>query len=290
VPVVQTLHNFRLLCPGALFFRDDKICEECLRGDFKPALKHRCYRESNMQTRAVVRMLEYHRKIGTYKDKVSKYIALTNFCRNKFIEAGFPSENIAVKPNFISNPPEPRFGGDYALFAGRLSREKGIHVLLEAWKGIDFPLKICGDGPERANIEKNLPENAELLGRVQPEKVMEFLSGSRFLVFPSVWYEGFPRIIVESFAAGKPVVASKLGSAAELVENVKTGLLFEPGNSAELHKHLKSMIAKPDYATALGRNALDVFQRQFSADKNLAMLMDIYKESIKHASDMSGRT
>jgi glycosyltransferase involved in cell wall biosynthesis len=284
LPVVQTLHNFRLLCPGALFLRNDQICEECLAGNFKPALRHRCYRGRYLETRAVVRMLEYHRKIGTYDDKIAKYITLTGFCRNKFIEAGFPAEKIVVKPNFISNPPEPKPGGDYALFASRLSHEKGINILIEAWKGINFPLKICGAGPERPQVERNASSHVEILGQLRPNEIADLLSKARFVIIPSICYEGFPRVVVEAFAAGKATLVSRIGSVAEIVEDGVAGFQFESGNTGDLREKALRLSNDKSLADKFGRNARNIFEEKYTSDKNHRMLMEIYVDAINTAS------
>jgi glycosyltransferase involved in cell wall biosynthesis len=282
VPVVQTLHNYRLICPGALLMRDGKVCEECIGGDFRPAVRHRCYRGSYIQTRAVVRMLKKNRKWGTYENEIHSYIALTEFARGKYIQGGLSADKIIVKPNFLPNPPESRFGGDYALFIGRISPEKGVNILLDAWKNIQFPLKLAGDGPQRRELENSAPHAARFLGQVTREEVFNLLAGARFLVLPSVCYEGFPGTIVEAFACGKPVVASKLGSAAEIVENEKTGLHFQTGNADDLAEKADRLIKDPDLAVELGRNARKEFEKKYTAKRNHEMLIRIYEMAIEN--------
>jgi glycosyltransferase involved in cell wall biosynthesis len=281
IPVVQTLHNYRLICADGLLMRNGKICEECAGGNFRPALKHRCYRNSYIQTRAIVRMLKRHRKRQTYEGMVHTYIAQTEFLRQKFIQAGFPAERIIVKPNFLADPPQANYGGDYALFLGRLSPEKGAHILIEAWKDLDFPLKIAGDGPQREELEEVRAPDVSFLGQVSQSEVFTLLSGARFLVFPSLCYESFPRVLVESFACGKPVVASRLGAAAEIMEDRKTGFLFEPGNPDDLAAKAKLLIADPALSQELGRNARAQFEEKYTAEKNYEQLLRIYDSVIE---------
>jgi len=282
VTIVQTLHNYRFLCPGALLLREGGICEECIEGDFRPALRHRCYRASYIQTRAVVRMLKKHRQMGTYEKMIDLYIALTEFVRTKFIEGGIPPEKIVVKPNFLRNPPDPKYGGDYAVYVGRLSPEKGVDVLLNAWKKIKrFQLKVVGDGPQRAQLESMRVENVEFVGAVPQEDVYSFILGARFVLFPSVWYETFGTVMIEAFACGKPVVASNLGSMAEIVKDKETGFLFTAGDPDDLAARVKLLIDDPTLAIELGRNARAEFDAKYTAEKSYERLMGIYASVIR---------
>jgi len=281
VPVIQTLHNFRLLCPGGLLMRDGKVCEECVGGDLRPALKHRCYRNSYIQTRAIVRMLKKHRKWETYDKMIDRYIAPTRFSLEKFIQGGFPADKIVVKPNFLLEPPHPDYNGDYAIYLGRLSPEKGLHILIRAWKSLQFfPLKIVGDGPLRPHLQTSAPSNVEFVGETQQNEALQILLNSRFLVFPSVCYETFGRALIEAFACGKPVVASRLGAAAEIVQDGKTGLLFEPRSPEDLAKKAKRLINDPELTTKLGRNARADFEEKYTAEKNYKQLLNIYNSVI----------
>jgi glycosyltransferase involved in cell wall biosynthesis len=281
IPVVQTLQNYRLVCPGGKLMRDGRVCEVCLGSSLRPAFEHKCRHGSYIQTRAIVRMLEKHRRWGTYDEMVDNYIAVAEFGRRKFIEGGLPAEKIVVKPNLLATPPKPEFGGDYAVYVGRLSPEKGVHVLLEAWKQIQFPLRIAGDGPQRKELEQTESAEAEFLGQVSPGEVLSHLKKSRFMILPTLCYEGFPVTLVEAFACGKAVVASRLGSAAEIVEDGKTGLLFKPGDAQDLAAKARMLIDDPDLAEELGRNARAEFEAKYTAEKNYEQLMKIYEDVIK---------
>lgn len=276
VPIVQTLRNYRFVCPGGMLMRDGRVCEECIGGDFRPSLKHKCFRNSYIQTRAVVRMLRKHWKKGTYTKVIDKYIALTEFAREKFVEAGLSREKIVIKPNFLMDPPEANFGGDYAVFVGRVSPEKGVHILLEAWRHLEFPLMIAGEGPQRKELEAMAIPGVSFLGQVSAGEVLGLLSKARFLVFSSVWYETFGRSMIEAFACGKPVVASRLGTATEIVEEGRTGLLFEPGNAEDLAAKAKVLIDNPALAGEFGRNARVEFEAKYSAEVNYRQLIEIY--------------
>ena len=214
--MVQTLHNFRLLCPNALLFRDGRVCEDCLGRSIPwPAVVHKCYRGSRSATAAVAAMLMVHRAMGTWWEAVDVYIALAEFCRRKFIEGGLPAEKIVVKPNFIATDPGVGGGrGGYGVFVGRLAPEKGLETLLKAWKilGGKVPLKVVGDGPMTATVEGSEAKDAgiEWLGHRSAQEVYSLIGEAMFLVFPSEWYENLPRVIIEAFAKGTPVIASRL--------------------------------------------------------------------------------
>lgn len=284
VPVVQALRNYRLICPSGLLMRSGEICEDCIGGDFTPSLKHKCYRDSYIQTRAVVHMLRKHWKRGTYSQIVDMYIALTNFARDKFIEGGLPAEKIAVKPNFMLDPPQPCIGGDYAVFAGRISFGKGVHVLLKAWRQLDFPLTVIGDGPQRRKLEEMRIPGVNFLGYLPHGDAIELLRRARFLVFPALLYETFGRAMIEAFACGKPVIASRLGTATEIVEDGKTGLLFEPGDAEDLAAKAKTLIDNSSLAEELGRNAREEFEAKYTPERNHRELVNIYLAAIRGSS------
>ncbi len=226
--VVQTLHNYRLICPAATLFRDGKPCEKCVGRLPVQGVVHGCYRGSRAATAAAAVMLGVHRAIGTYTEKVDAYIALTQSARDKFLAAGFDPQQLHVKPNFLDpDPGEGPGDGGYALFVGRLAEEKGIRPLLEAWKhiGNELPLKICGDGPLADAVREAAANQPAIhwLGRQPLAEVIDLMRRAAMLVFPSLWYEPFGRTIIESFACGTPVAASDLGSMKELIQPRRTG-------------------------------------------------------------------
>lgn len=288
VPVVQTLHNYRLLCPSATLLRDGKVCEACLgRSVAWPGVVHGCYRGSRAATAAVASMLAVHRAMGTWRRKVDVYVALTEFARRKFVEGGLPAERVVVKPNFVASDPGAKRGrGEYALYVGRLSEEKGPHVLLKAWArlGGSVPLKIAGDGPLKKELGREIGAKGlngmELLGQVGSEEIAGLLHGARFLVFPSVWYEGFPLTIVEAFACGVPVIASRLGSMAEIVEDGKTGLHFTASDDAELAAKVEWAWAHAKEMEEMGRAARREFEGKYTSAANYRRLMEIYETAM----------
>ena len=286
VPVVQTLHNYRLLCPGATFVRNGRVCEACLgRSVAWPGVAHGCYRGSRPATAAVATMLATHRALGTWRRKVELYIALTEFARQKFVAGGLPAERIAVKPNFVRISGAAKAdNGEYAVFAGRLSAEKGPQLLVSAWRMLPagIPLCIIGDGPLRERLV-GATVDINFTGRRTVEEVRSLLRRARFLVFPSTWYEGFPMVIAEAYAYGLPVIASRLGSTAEIVQNGVTGLHFEPGDAADLAAKMEWAWNHPPEMARMGRAALAEYQAKYTPERNYEMLMEIYDRALSFA-------
>lgn len=286
VPVVQTLRNYRLLCPNAYFFRDDKACESCMGKLFPwPGVRHACYRESKAGTLVLATMLATHRIMRTYHEQVDLYVALTEFARRKFIEGGLPAAKITVKPNFVD--PDPGAGqgdGGYFLFVGRLSEEKGLATLLAAWRSLPtpVPLKIAGEGPLQALVERAAAENigVEYLGRRSSAEVFELMGGAHALVFPSQWYEGLPRTIIEAFAKGTPVVATRLGAMETLVEHGLTGLHFAPGDAEDLARQITWLREHPGEWRAMRQAARRAFEVQFTAEANYRRTLQIFERAI----------
>lgn len=287
VPVVQTLHNYRLICPGALLMRDGRVCEECIRRAVPwPGVVHACWRGSRSQTAVVAAILTVHRRLKTWQEHVDVYITLTEFARQKFIEGGLPVEKIVVKPNFVHPTPGMREGdGHYALFAGRISAEKGVQTLLRVWQHLKgIPLKIVGDGPlmgeVRAFVQTQKLGCVEVLGRHARDEVLALMQTARCLVFPSKWYEGFPLTIAEAFACGVPVIASRLGAMAEIVEDGRTGLHFNPVDANDLAAKVEWAWAHPQQMTEMGHEARREYEQKYTAERNYEMLMEIYRRAM----------
>ena len=296
--VVQTLHNFRLLCPNALFFRDGKACELCLGKTFAvPGIIHKCYRGSRSASAAVAALAGTHRLLATWRNAVDAYIALAEFARQKFIAGGLPADRIAVKSNFLDPDPGPGSGdGGYALFVGRLSEEKGISTLLSAWrpakKGISTflpPLKIIGDGPMVDEVKSAAKENSQIewLGRLPLEQVVEMIGRAAVLVFPSNCYENFARVIVEAYAKGTPVIASRHGPMPDIVPDGKTGRLFTPGDAQDFAKTVREMLSDAGALATLRTNAREAYCSQYTGEANHEALMKIYTRALARA---NGRT
>jgi len=286
VPVVQTLHNYRLLCPAATLFRDGKICEECITSSLWRGIQHRCYRKSRTATAVSALMLAFHRARGTWKREISCYVALTNFSKSKFVEGGLPADRIFVKPNFVDPDPYARGGdGDYALFVGRLSPEKRVSTVLQAWKRlrISIPIVVIGGGPDQAELEaqavKDSLTNVRFLGQVTRDRTLAAINNARFLVFSSEWYENFPVTIAEAFACQTPVIASRLGAMAEIVGDGYSGLHFTPGDPEDLARKVEWAWTHPDETRAMGQNARQEYKSKYTAVKNYPKLMEIYERA-----------
>lgn len=288
-PVVQALHNFRLICPDAFLCRDSKVCEKCLTKKFAwPAIQHKCYRNSRAGSFAVSSMLAAHRLFGTWKKKVHLYYTLTEFSKSKLLNLGIKPDRIAVKPNCVH--PDPGVGqGDqnFALFVGRLSQEKGIYALLNAWESHqpNIPLKIIGDGPLSGDVEAAAARTPliEWLGRKPFPEVLDLMGQAKVVVAPSVFYETFGRIIIEAYAGGTPVVASRIGAMQELLLHGETGYFFEPANSADLMTKVKAVVADEAARQKMRTAARREFDSKYTFDHNFQMLLDIYDQAIVNA-------
>lgn len=285
VPVIQTLHNFRLICPGGLLLRKGNPCEDCVGTSLLPALKHRCYRNSILATGAIVWMLQRNRWKGSYNKFVSRYVALTHFAANRLIQGGLPRERIIVKPNCMINAPNPgRGGGGYVVYVGRLSEEKGVRTLIAAWRGLKtIPLKVLGEGPLRRELEEvvareNLP--IEFMGYCARDAAIRVVSDAAFQIVPSEWYEGFPMVIVEAYACGTPIIASRIGSLDEIVEDGQTGMKFRPGDVEDLIEKVETVWFNPALQIVMRQIARQKFDERFSDEKNYESLMAIYQGAL----------
>jgi glycosyltransferase involved in cell wall biosynthesis len=285
VPVVQTLRNYRLMCVNSVFFRDSHVCEDCLGKRFGwPGILHACYRDSRAGSAVVAGMNGIHQLAGTWRTKIHAYVALTEFARDKYIAGGFPAEKIVVKPNFVYPSPQAGPGqGGYALFVGRLSPEKGITTLLNAWRtsANALSLKIVGDGPLSGIVEIAARENRaiEYLGRRSSDGVAQLMGRAEFLVFPTECYEGMPRTVIESFAVGTPVLASNIGSTATMVVPGETGFHFKPGSVAELRERVEWCSQDLDRLRAMRPKARQVFESNYTGAANARMLLAIYERA-----------
>ena len=279
VPVVQTLHNFRLLCPQAMFLREGKVCEDCLgKLPWRGAVKG-CYRDSRLQSTVLAGMVTLHRAMGTWQNKVTRYIALNEFCRGKFIAGGLPAERIVIKPNFVDFEAPVEGVRDRFLFVGRLSAEKGIGVLVGAAQTLAAArIRVAGTGPQ-ADLLHGV-KRITALGALSSDAVKTEMSQALALVLPSLCYESFPRTLVEAFASRLPVIASKHGPLAELVRDGVTGLLFEPGSSQDLAQKMLWAQQHPQQMAEMGRNARAVYEAEFTAERNYQQLMAIYQSAI----------
>jgi len=287
VPVIQTLHNYRLHCPNGLFFRDGEVCEDCMGKVIPwPGVVHKCYRKSRAASAVVTAMLATHRASHTWTEAVDMYIALTEFARRKFIEGGLPARELTTKPNFVYPDPGPGEGrGRYALFVGRLSPEKGIGTLLAAWERLEerIPLRVVGDGPLAGLVASTASRDPclEYLGYRSAEEVHGLLKEASVLIFPSQWYETFGRVAVEAFATATPVIAADIGAVAGLVEHGRTGLCFRPGDPEDLVAQVGWFLSHPEEHSRLRREARGEFEAKYTAERNYQMLMEIYESVLE---------
>ena len=314
VPVVQTLHNYRLLCPAATFRQNGSICEKCVTGGLSNGVLHGCYRGSRAATAATALMLGAHRWLGTWNEVVDCYIALTEFSRRKFIEGGLPAEKIVVKPNFVAPDPlqgcsgdvpiaeskiidggprsgrgrrQPQLQEGYALYVGRLSYEKGVRTLFRAWQKTNVPLRVVGDGPLRQELEAFAASHGlscvNFHGHMTPDQLIPILKRARFLIFPSEWYETFGRVAIEAFACGVPVIASRLGAMQEIVADGRTGLHFTAGDADDLAAKVAWACTHPEEMQAMGRAARAEYEAKYTAERNYDMLMEVYQKVLQRA-------
>lgn len=281
--VVQTLHNYRLLCAAATFLRKSEICEKCSGDQRHWGVIHRCYRHSLPGSIALYRMQEESRRRRVWHDTVHRFIALSRFARDKYIAAGFPADRIVVKPNFVapSSAPLPatRHG---ALFVGRLSPEKGVGVLLEAWRRLpDIPLTVVGDGPEHDRLVATAPSNVTFTGPLPRPEVEARMRAAAVLVVPSIWYEPFGLVVAEAMATGLPVAATRIGALPELVEPGVTGALFTPGSHGDLVDAVRACLSLTEAGPIRARQAA-----LFSPESSLHHLERIYSDALAAASSL----
>ena len=286
VPVVQTIHNFRLLCANALFFRDGQVCEQCLiQKNPLPGIVNSCYRNSITASTAATLTVKLHSLLGTWSKAIDTFIVYSHFAHKKLVQGGLPVDKISFKTNFLY--PVPKVGngsGNYGLFVGRLAPEKGTTVMLKAWEqlGSKIPLKIVGDGPfapQVAAAEKNIP-GVEWLGQQPLEEVYKLMANASFLIIPSEWYETFGRVGIEALATGTPLLVSNIGALSELVEPNHNGLLFNPGDSKDLAAKVNLLLENPQKLRQMRQGARQTFEAKYLAADNYQRLMEIYNSLI----------
>lgn len=286
VPVIQNLRNFRLVCPGTFLFREGKVCEDCLGRVFAwPAVAHACYREGRVTSMAVASFIAVHRLIGTWKRKVDRYVAGSEFIRTKHVEGGLPAGKIVEKPNFVD--PDPGVGsggGGYALFVGRLSPEKGIKTMLTAWERLHarLPLNVVGDGPLKDEVVGAAGRlgGVHWLGQQARPAVIDLMKRADLLIAPSQWYEGCTRVVIEAFAVGLPVVASGLGSMTLIVKEGRTGVHFTPGDPVDLVEKIEDLLSQPRLLEQMRVESRAEYERRYTPERNYRMLISLYEDLV----------
>ncbi|MES9923390.1 MAG: glycosyltransferase family 4 protein [Candidatus Thiodiazotropha endolucinida] len=279
IPVVQTLHNYRQMCLNALLLRDGKICEECIGKMPTKGVINACYRSSYTASFTLASMLVFHKLLGTYENKITRYIALSEFSKKKYILAGLPQEKILVKPNFVDDKNTIiKKQSEKIIYVGRFSQEKGIFVLLEAMKyAKGVTLRVIGEGHQ-----EEINNNSEVicLGKLPNKMVMKEMGNALALIVPSICYENFPRTIVEAFSCSLPVIASRIGALENIIQNGKTGLFFEPDDPSDLAKKIKWATSNADLMWIMGKNARKKYEEEYSPETNYQQLINIYREAI----------
>lgn len=280
IPVVQTLHNFRLLCPQAMLLRQGRACEDCVGHLPWRAVVHRCYRHSYSQTAVSAAMLAVHRWRGTWREEVSRYIVLNQLCRDKFTQGGLPAERLRIKPNFVESSRVPhwekRKGG---IFIGRLSTEKGVEILASAMTRLpQWRIDVYGKGPLQALVEE--APGLRFGGFQSPFQLIERMHGAAFVLVPSTGVESFGLVAIEAFACGTPVIGTRHGGLAELVEHGKTGLLVTPGDAEELASAIAWAQANPSAMQTMGKAARIEYLARYTPERNYDILLGIYHEAI----------
>jgi glycosyltransferase involved in cell wall biosynthesis len=291
VPAIQTLHNYRLLCASATMYRDGHVCEECLeRRSIIPGIKYGCYRESRLGSAVVGGTVALHNALGTWKGRIDRYIALTDFAARKLGTWRVPGEKVRVKPNFVQDLGAGSGGGNYALFVGRLSKEKGLDVLIAADIAgvLPLPVYIAGSGQMFSDVEAaaaRFGSRLVLLGKQSAESIRTLMREATVLLVPSVWYEGFPMVIVEALSAGLPVLCSRIGGLAESIEDGACGMLFEAGNVDNFATVFRTFTSMPSNELQAMRDCSRArFQSLYSEDINYETLLRIYREVLPSAS------
>lgn len=282
IPVVHTLHNYRLLCVAATFFRNGQVCEDCLGTTFRtPGIVHSCYRDSFLGSAVATAGMAGHWTMGTWSRSVDRFIALSRFAQAKLQQGGLPADKIVIKPNFVDPAPISGDGsGRYFLYVGRLTEEKGIRILLDCWKDApDLPLlNIAGTGPlmEEVKAAAAILPNVAYLGEKSGDQVTGLMQNAAALICPSLWYEGMPRVVIESFATGTPVMASLIGCYPEMIGDGVNGALFPTGDSTALRIRIRDLV-QTHALRSMRLNARRSFEANYSGEKNLSLLLGIYR-------------
>jgi glycosyltransferase involved in cell wall biosynthesis len=299
VPVVQTVHNYRHICPAGGFFRDGHVCEKCLGKKFPyPIFIHRCYR-NNWIASAVPAMATYVQRVRkTFERDVDAIIALNTFAKDKLTTGGLPAERIVIKPNFCPRsvardlPPHSEDHPFTICFAGRLSIDKGVKVLLKAWTGFveslpdvqkkNVRLLLAGGGELQPHVHETaaLHPSIVCMGTLSHDATMEMIEQADCLVCPSIWFEGMPMTLLEAFSKGRPVISSAIGGLPDMVQHETNGLLFTPGDATQLQRCINTLHSSETLLRDMGKNALRIYEEYYSEEANFPLLEKIYRDTI----------
>ncbi len=281
VACVMTLHNYRLLCLPSTLFRDGHVCEDCLGRSPWPGVMHGCYQESVAASGVLASSLQLHRSVGSFR-RVDLFAAISDFVREKHIQAGFPPERVVVKPNFAWPSRRRQGPGEYFLFVGRLAAEKGVATLLRAWAGIGSELVIAGDGPDAPRLKALAGPSVRFLGPVDPERVVDLLARARAVLVPSVCYEAAGKVVLEGYAAGVPVLASRIGALPEVVQDGMTGLLLPPGEPAAWAEGV-GRLSDDALSERMGEAGWRLWKERHGPDQASVRLEELYRTALRRA-------
>ena len=281
IPVVMTLHNFRMICANGTFFRNNQVCEKCLQSSVFNSVKYGCYQNSKLKSIPVSLMINSSNKGLSVVNKLNKIIVLSEFAKKKFLEANFPKNKIIVKPNFILDniKCKKNISKSGFLYASRLSEEKGILDLIKAFKKFNFDLNVCGDGPLKSKLENET--KIKYLGFLSKKKLLNVLMKTKFLIFPSKCFENFPTIFLQAFALNVVVIAPKLGSISTIIKDKHNGILFKPNDVDDMIKKIKWVMFNDDKCNQIIKNAKKDLKKKYTESINYKILMDIYEKTIK---------
>ncbi len=288
VPVVQSLYNYRLVCANALLLRNGKFCDDCLTQSRWKSVAHKCYRKSSVLTAFLVRMINAQWRKKTWTTRVDRYIVATEFSKNVFIRAGIEPNKITIKPHFIpEHPIMSPVSQNYALYVGRISTEKGVEMMVKAWGRVkNFTLKVMGEGPLlqtlRDYVAREKITNVELLGFQSQKDYEQLLRNAKVVVVPSINNDNFPRVMVEAYGNGVPVIGSSLGGIKEYIKDQKTGLVFKVGDQEDLVRKINWVIENQEECANMRTSARKEYEEHYTADKNYDILKRIYREAIEH--------
>lgn len=286
IPVVHTLHNFRSICPTALLFHDGEIIEKSVKKSAWWTLRKKVYKKSFFGTLTLILSVEFHKYFGTWRNKVDAFIALSDFSKDKFLQAGWPPSKIHIKPNYTVpktgglNGPKPKHK-KFALFVGRLSEEKGIEFLVNAWSKLDYQLYIVGSGPLSELVNDFDADNITCLGQVEPSHVRELMVAAKCLVMTSTWYEGFPMVLTEAFESSLPAIVPNLGSMGTIIEHDENGLKYDSGSESSFSEMVNLLFENQNFQKKLSNGARNSYVSNYSELTNVSMLLKIYKSVIQ---------
>ncbi len=289
IPVVLTLHDYKLICPSYKLMHHGKICEDCKPGRYRMAVVNRCHKDSYMASAAYAAESYFNKWRNKYQKNVRFFISPSRFLRDKLIEFGYPGESVRHIPNFVAPPAlEPEYvPGKYFLYFGRLSGEKGVGSLLRAFlelPGPELKLKIVGDGPLRTELQAlaGTDPRVSFEGYLSGKRLHDAIRGARAVVVPSEWYENAPLSILEAMALGKPILGARIGGIPEMIEEGENGSLFGSGNTADLKDKLQSLQDCPESEiTRMGRASRERVERDFTAERHMERLLALYQEVLE---------